>query len=91
MRDELMQKYPSMRDEIYQNGPSLRENQHFFMKISIITATFNSGATVRDTLESVLRQNYKNYKNYELIIKDGAARTIPWRFVENMSKPLRAG
>ena len=88
MRDELTQKYPSMRDEMYQNGPSVRENQYFFMKISIVTATFNSGATVRDTLESVLRQNYKNY---ELIIKDGAARTIPWRFVENMSKPLRAG
>lgn len=41
------------------------------MKISIITATYNSGATVRDTLESVLRQNYKNY---ELIIKDGGSK-----------------
>ena len=41
-----------MRDEIYQNGPSLRENQYFFMKISIVTATFNSGATVRDTYYS---------------------------------------
>jgi glycosyltransferase involved in cell wall biosynthesis len=60
-----------MRDEKYQNGPSLRENQYFFMKISIVTATFNSGATVRDTLESVLRQNYKNY---ELIIKDGGSK-----------------
>ena len=29
MRDELMQKYPSMRDEIYQNGPSLREKSIF--------------------------------------------------------------
>lgn len=41
------------------------------MKISIITATFNSGATVRDTLDSVLRQNYKDY---ELIIKDGGSK-----------------
>ena len=41
------------------------------MKISIITATFNSGATVRDTLDSVLRQDYKNY---ELIIKDGGSK-----------------
>ena len=41
------------------------------MKISIITATYNSGATVRDTLESVLRQNYKDY---ELIIKDGGSK-----------------
>lgn len=28
------------------------------MKISIITATFDSGRTIRDTIESVLRQNY---------------------------------
>lgn len=48
----------------------MREYQYFFMKISIITATFNSGATVRDTLESVLRQNYRDY---ELIIKDGGS------------------
>ena len=41
------------------------------MKISIITATFNSGATVRDTLDSVLKQNYTNY---ELIIKDGGSK-----------------
>lgn len=38
------------------------------MKISIITATFNSGATIRDTLESVLRQSYHNYEH---IIIDG--------------------
>lgn len=41
------------------------------MKISIITATFNSSATVRDTLDSVLKQNYTNY---ELIIKDGGSK-----------------
>lgn len=41
------------------------------MKFSIITATYNSAATVSDTLESVLRQNYKNY---ELIIKDGGSK-----------------
>ena len=28
------------------------------MKISVVTATFNSARTVRDTLESVLRQTY---------------------------------
>lgn len=38
------------------------------MKISIITATFNSGATIKDTVESVLRQTYQDW---ELIIKDG--------------------
>ena len=41
------------------------------MKISIIIATFNSGKTVRDTIESVLRQTYQEY---EYIIKDGGSK-----------------
>lgn len=41
------------------------------MKISIITATFNSGATVRNTIESVLRQTHQDW---ELIIKDGGSK-----------------
>lgn len=41
------------------------------MKISIITATFNSAATVHDTIESVLSQTYSNW---ELIIKDGGSK-----------------
>ena len=41
------------------------------MKTSIITATFNSGQTIRDTLESVLRQTFTNY---EYIIKDGGSK-----------------
>lgn len=40
------------------------------MKISIITATYNSGATLRDTLQSVLNQDYSDY---ELIIQDGGS------------------
>lgn len=40
------------------------------MKISIITATYNSGATLRDTLESILQQDYDDY---ELLIKDGGS------------------
>lgn len=40
------------------------------MKISVVTATYNSGATLRDTLESVLRQDYPDY---ELVIKDGGS------------------
>lgn len=40
------------------------------MKISIITACFNSAATLPDTLESVLSQCYTNY---ELIVVDGAS------------------
>lgn len=41
------------------------------MKISIITATYNSGSTLRDTLDSILRQSYTDY---EVIIQDGCSR-----------------
>lgn len=41
------------------------------MKISVITATWNSGATVRDTIESVLRQDYPDVEH---IIVDGGSR-----------------
>lgn len=40
------------------------------MKISIITATYNSGATLRDTIESVLSQSYTAFEH---IIKDGGS------------------
>jgi glycosyltransferase involved in cell wall biosynthesis len=41
------------------------------MKISIITATYNSAATVRDTLESVAQQTYTNIEH---IIVDGLSK-----------------
>lgn len=41
------------------------------MKISIITVTFNSAATLRDTIESVLSQTYQDW---ELIIVDGLSQ-----------------
>ena len=41
------------------------------MKISIVTATYNSGKAVRDTFVSVLNQTYDNY---ELIVVDGGSK-----------------
>lgn len=41
------------------------------MKISIITTTYNSANTIKDTIESVQQQTYTNY---ELIIIDGKSK-----------------
>ena len=41
------------------------------MKISVITATWNSGKTVEDTLRSVLNQSFTNVEH---IIKDGGSK-----------------
>lgn len=41
------------------------------MKLSIITVTYNSSKTLRDTIESVLSQTYADY---EYIIVDGASK-----------------
>lgn len=41
------------------------------MKVSIITATFNSAATIRDTLNSI---NNQSYKNIEHLIIDGQSK-----------------
>lgn len=41
------------------------------MKISVITATWNSSKTIKDTIESVLRQKYTNVEH---IIKDGGSK-----------------
>ncbi|MGG6269224.1 glycosyltransferase family 2 protein [Leptolyngbya sp. AN03gr2] len=41
------------------------------MKVSIITVTYNAGATIRDTIESVLSQDYPDIEH---IIIDGASK-----------------
>ena len=41
------------------------------IKISIITATYNSAFTVKDTFESVLSQTYENI---EYIVVDGLSK-----------------
>ncbi|WP_102408581.1 glycosyltransferase family 2 protein [Parabacteroides bouchesdurhonensis] len=48
------------------------------MKISVITTTYNSGRTVRDTIESVLSQDYPDI---EYIIIDGASTDDTLRIV----------
>lgn len=53
------------------------------LKISIITATYNSAATVRDTIESVLRQTYTDY---EYIVVDGASKDATLRIVEEYAE-----
>lgn len=52
------------------------------MKISIITATYNSGKTLRDTIESVLRQSYMDY---EYIIKDGGSKDDTLAIIQEYS------
>lgn len=51
------------------------------MKISIITVTYNSAATVRDTMESVLRQDYSDY---EYIVMDGGSTDGTMDIVKDM-------
>jgi len=55
------------------------------MKISIITATYNSEKTIRDTIESVLRQTYTDY---EYIIVDGASSDRTMDIVRSYEKPF---
>ncbi|MDE6175052.1 MAG: glycosyltransferase, partial [Duncaniella sp.] len=57
------------------------------MKISIITATWNSGSTIRDTLESVLRQTYTQIEH---IIVDGGSSDNTMDIVREL-EPLYQG
>ncbi len=63
--------------EINSNLYILRE----MLKISIITATYNSGKTVGDTLKSVLAQTYHDY---ELLVVDGASKDNTLEVVKKM-------
>lgn len=49
------------------------------MKISIVTATFNSGKTLRDTIESVKAQSYQDF---EMIIQDGGSKDNTFEIVK---------
>lgn len=50
------------------------------MKISIITVCFNSSKTIRDTIESVISQSYKNI---EYIVVDGGSTDKTLEILEN--------
>lgn len=53
------------------------------MKISLITATFNSAQTISDCMESVLRQNYDNY---EYLIIDGGSKDNTIEIIQQYEK-----
>lgn len=57
------------------------------MKISIITATWNSGKTLRDTMNSVVSQTYEDIEH---IIVDGGSTDDTLQIIEEMS-PLYHG
>lgn len=53
------------------------------MKISIITATYNSASTLRDTLDSILIQTNKDY---EVIVVDGKSKDNTLDIVKEYEK-----
>ena len=53
------------------------------MKISIITATFNSEKTLKETLDSVLSQTYTDYEH---IIVDGSSKDSTMEIVKEYEK-----
>lgn len=56
------------------------------MKISIITATYNSDKTIIDCLNSIFNQTYKNY---EVIIIDGLSTDNTLNLVSSFSSDVR--
>lgn len=55
------------------------------MKVSIICASFNSVETIRQTIESVLKQDYDNL---ELVIADGGSSDGTLKIIEEYSKDI---
>lgn len=57
------------------------------MKISVITATWNSGRTIGDTLRSVLNQSFTNVEH---IIKDGGSKDDTLEICKNFKQKYYA-
>ncbi len=57
-----------------------------FMKVSIITISYNSATTIRDTIESVLSQDYPNI---EYIIKDGVSKDGTLETIKSFGDKIR--
>ena len=61
------------------------------IKVSIIVATYNSADTLADTLDSILRQTYRNY---EVVLCDGASQDdtmrVVGRYRERFGERLKA-
>lgn len=55
------------------------------MKVSVVTVTWNSAATLRDTLESVLAQTYCDIEH---IIVDGGSMDGTMRLVQEYEPTL---
>ena len=56
------------------DGDSLKESaslEQDGLKLSIVVPTLNQGVTIRDTLLSIIRQNYRNF---EIIVMDGGSQ-----------------
>lgn len=56
-----------------------------FPKISVITATYNQGPYIRDTIESVIKQNYPNVEH---IIIDGCSTDDTMAIVDRYADHL---
>lgn len=52
---------------------------HFHPKFSLITVTYNAGAALEDTIQSIITQTYKNV---EYILIDGASTDNTMRIIE---------